>query len=128
MSITTTRAQRRHLTRTNAKLPSTLVEVPKWEWPSQHGGQLRVWRSGGFLVQEFAAPEPAIVRLSVNRTTVTGGDWSENITWEELQSIKGQCGYANMTAVEVYPSDTTVVNVANMRHMWVLRERPPYAW
>jgi hypothetical protein len=31
-------------------------------------------------------------------------------------------------AVEVYPPAGDVVNVANMRHLWVLRDRLPFAW
>ena len=31
-------------------------------------------------------------------------------------------------AVEVFPADDQVVNVANMRHLWVLPEPLPFAW
>jgi hypothetical protein len=30
--------------------------------------------------------------------------------------------------VEVYPPDEAVVNVANIRHLWLLAEAPAYAW
>lgn len=128
MSIQTTRAQRRQLERDNAKLPATLQEIPRGEWPNPRSSQLRVWRSRGFLVQEFNAPAPALVRLSVNRTSLAGERWDENITWDELQRIKAECGYADAEAVEVYPRDADVVNVANMRHLWVLLDPVPFAW
>ncbi len=72
MSIVTTRAQRRELERTNAKMPRELRLIPRHEWPNPDGPQRRVWRSRDYLVQEFDAPAPACVRLSVNRTTLTG--------------------------------------------------------
>jgi hypothetical protein len=28
----------------------------------------------------------------------------------------------------VYPPVDEIVNVANMRHLWLLDEAPPYAW
>lgn len=130
MSIFTTRAQRRELERQNAKMPRELRLVPREEWPLEHqrGPILRVWRSRDYLVQEFDAPAPACVRLSVNRTTLTGDRWTDNLTWDELQDIKAQCGYPMAEAVEVYPPAGDVVNVANMRHLWVLREQLPFAW
>lgn len=132
MSIVTTRAQRRELERTNAKLPRELRLVPNHEWPERYrsdpNAPLRVWRSRDYLVQEFRAEAPACVRLSVNRTTLTGDRWNDNLTWDELQDIKAQCGYPMADAVEVYPPAGDVVNVANMRHLWVLREQLPFAW
>lgn len=128
MSIVTSRAQRREMARISAKLPLALQLVPRHEWPNPSGPQLRVWRSRHFLVQEYHAPEPACVRLSVNRTELAGDRWTENISWDELQDIKAQCGYPMADAVEVYPSAGDVVNVANMRHLWVLRERLAFAW
>jgi hypothetical protein len=128
MSIITTRAQRRELERTNAKLPRELRPVPRDEWPNPNGPQRRVWRSRDYLVQEFDAPDPACVRLSINRTTLTGDRWNDNLTWDELQDIKAQCGWITFDAVEVYPPAGDVVNVANMRHLWVLRDPLPFAW
>lgn len=130
MTIHTTRAQRRQLERDNAKLPAALQLLPRDDWPPhlQTPERLRVWRSRDHLVQEFTAAIPALVRLSVNRTTLQGQRWADNITWDELQAIKAQCGYAHHSAVEVYPSRDDEVNVANMRHLWVLAEPLPFAW
>jgi hypothetical protein len=130
--IVTTREQRRQLDRENAKLPTALQEVPRSQWPSQwpdtKAPQLSVWRSRTFLVQVFSAPAPAIARLSINRTSLDGTRWAEGIEWEELQRLKGECGYGAHDAVEVYPPDRDVVNVANMRHLWVLAEPLAFAW
>ena len=133
MSISTTRAQRRQLERENAKWPLSLQPVPRNDWPlamttSGMTMPLRVWRSRFFLVQEFAAPAPAQVRLSVSRTTLEGDRWQEGISWDELMFVKAQAGYAAAHAVEVYPAERDIVNVANMRHLWVLQDAPVFAW
>lgn len=131
MSITATRAQRRQLERDNAKLPTRLQEIPRDRWPDPSGPQTRVFRSRDFLVQEYLAEStvsPVFVRLSINRTALKGDRWGDNITWDELQRIKNECGYAEFDAVEVFPPADDVVNVANMRHLWVLIDRLPYAW
>lgn len=132
MSIVTTRAQRRELERQNAKMPRELCEVPRNEWPleHQHGPISRVWRSRDFLVQEYTEPAPVLVRLSVLRTTLDPktGRWVDGITWDELQVIKAECGYGDMDALELYPMAADVVNVANLRHLWVMREPVAFAW
>lgn len=129
--IVTSRAQRRQLDRDNAKLPTALQEVPRSEWPEaslRDENRLRVWRSRHFLVQEFKAPAPAQVRLSINRTSIVGDRWTAGIEWEELQRLKNEVGYSHLDAVEVFPPTVDVVNVANMRHLWVLAEPLAFAW
>ena len=132
MSIVTTRAQRRELERQNAKMPRELRLVPREEWPLEHqrGPILRVWRSRDFLVQEYAEPAPVLVRLSVLRTTLDSkaGRWVDGITWDELQGVKAECGYGDADALELYPMAADVVNVANLRHLWVMREPVAFAW
>lgn len=122
MSRSDRRAAQRYIVQENAKWPAQLKEWPRDEWPNRGApGVLRVFRSRTFLVQEFAAEAPAIVRLSINRTALTNdGEWQQDITWEELQRLKREAGYGEFDAVEVFPSDADVVNVANMRHLWVL--------
>lgn len=132
MSIVTTRAQRRELERQNAKMPLELRQVPRNEWPLelQHARISRVWRSRNFLVQEYAEADPVLVRLSVLCTTLDPklGRWVDGITWDELQQIKADCGYADHDALELYPMAADVVNVANLRHLWVMREPAAFAW
>lgn len=132
-----TRQQIRDLHRENAKYPATLQEVPKWQWPTEAEGynsagsvpRIRILRSQQFLCQVFQE-QAGIIRLSVCRTEwdVNRRRWKEDITWEQLQGIKRECGYGDLTAVEVYPEDVNIVNVANMRHLWVLPIRVPFAW
>ena len=113
------------------KYPAHLVEVPPEEWP--HGSSITrnaLWRSREYLVQEFAESTALVlVRLSISRTQIDKkGGWSQDIAWEDLQRLKGEAGYGGFDALEVYPADKDVVNVANMRHLWVMRDRVPFAW
>lgn len=115
----------------NAGWPEHLVEMPKAAWralaDSMKHAPSKVFRSRHFLVQEFS--EGSVIRLSVNRASVKSeGGWADQITWEELQQVKRECGYGDRDAVEVYPADRDVVNVANMRHLWVLSEPLPFVW
>lgn len=90
---------------------------------------VELWRSARFLVQVYR-PEKGAQRISVNRTaidTVTGR-WLDGISWEDLQRIKREIGRGELDAVEIYPPDTDMVNVANMRHLWILEYSLPYAW
>ena len=119
--MNTTRAIRQRLKTGNKKQPKTLMPVPFSEWPKSKGAEkiTGVFRSQEFLVQEFQ--EGKNIRLSINRTEMkTDGRWSDNISWDELQEIKRQVGYGDRYAVEVYPKDKDVINVANMRHLWIL--------
>ena len=128
MSIITNRAQRRQLARDNAKMPTALQPVPRELWPTSAIKHLAALRSRDFLVQVFPAEAPAVVRLSICRTSLTGDRWTDGITWDELQRLKAESGYPNETAVEVFPPERDIVNVANMRHLWVLAAPLPFAW
>lgn len=128
MTISATRAQRRQLARDNAKQPEALQDIPREQWPNPSAPQLRVLRSREFLVQEFSAQAPATVRLSICRTRLAGDRWQGDITWDELQRLKAECGYSDSDAVEIFPSDRDVVNVANMRHLWVMAEPFACTW
>jgi hypothetical protein len=128
----TTRAQRRELERQNLKWPLLPVEIPRDQWPKYETDKvlLKVWRSRSYLIQVFDEDAPALARLSVSRTSVEEktGRWKEDITWDDLQWIKSVVGYHDHDAVEIYPPTTDVVNVANMRHLWVLRDPLAFAW
>lgn len=103
------------------------TEVKSFDWPNRNNKELkRVFVSKLFMVQEFH--EGIYIRLTVNFIKRRGNNWKEGITWDQLQKIKSEIGYGNKCAVEVYPEDNNVVNVANMRHLFVLPERPEFAW
>lgn len=108
--------------------PNRLMPVPKWKWPATNDRKrIEVWLSDKYLVQVF--DEGHSLRMSVNRVTVRDdGKWDDNLTWDELQDIKGQIGRGNKYAIEIYPRDCDVVNVANMRHLWILPKMLQIGW
>lgn len=113
-----------------ATLPAQLTRLPREQWPNAGRGPERlaeVWISRNYLVQIFNEPGD-IARLSINRSKTNGQRWEDGLTWDELQAIKAEVGFARQCAVEVYPPDDDVVNVANMRHLWVLPEPPAFMW
>ena len=126
--LSVSRRERRALAADNRKQPTELRQVPHAEWPlNRPRGITELWRSREFLVQVF--DHEAAVRLSVCRTVVGGGErWADGITWDELQRLKRECGRGDKAAVEIYPPDAEVVNDANMRHLWVMREPISFAW
>ena len=50
----------------------------------------------------------------------------ERPTWWEMQRIKNELAGTTLTAIEVYPPQTQVVDGANMFHIWVLNEPLPF--
>lgn len=131
-----TAAQLRELKRLNATYPANLVEIPAEQWPDlskspfQTGSTpVTAYRSRRFLVVVWLEPN-GFVRLSINRT-----EWDErqrrfrdDIAWDDIQRLKAEAGYGDRCAVEVYPPDQHVVNVANMRHVFLVKDPPPFMW
>lgn len=126
------RALRRDLWIQNQTQPETLTPVPKELWPrnpvSFQSNRAFVWRSKHFLVQGFQEQQD-IIRLSICRADIDdNGKWKEGLTWDELQRVKRECGYADRDAVEIFPKESDVVNVANLRHLWVLPTEINFKW
>jgi hypothetical protein len=111
----------------NAKWGSQMEPVPESHWPRTEPRPVAVFRSRLFLAQVFA-PANGGQRISVCRTEITReGDWRADIGWEELMQVKDGCGFAEHWAAEIFPPNSEVVNVANLRHIWII-EQPIYAW
>lgn len=116
-----------------AKRPAVLTEIPPESWPNRRDQKrTHVWESREFLVQMF---DEACFngidtrRISVCRVTMNDdGRWDDNIAWEELMQVKREIGFGHWYAVEVYPRDKDIVNVANMRHLWLLAQRLEIGW
>jgi hypothetical protein len=129
----TLKATRAYMARESARYGEAFEPVPTdgARRPAGATPPIRVLRNRHFMVQEFAEPEQprVLVRLSINRTVLNDrGEWLDGITWDQLQSIKNAVGYADYDALEVYPRKLEVVNVANIRHLWVMRELVEFAW
>lgn len=125
--MTPSRNQRRLLEKQNAKQPTHLVIVPRAEWPYERENLTEVWRSKHFLVQVLSEAG-SMERISICRTSHNGERWVDQITWDELMQCKRQCGRGERDALEVYPADKDIVNVANMRHLWLPAEPVAFAW
>lgn len=124
------RSQRRQMERENARQPAVLTPVSDWKDRGDlPAGLIEVWRSREFLVQIYAE-SPGIIRASINRVSFDSGNdrWVDGISWEELQRVKREIGRANLDAVEVFPADRDIVNVANMRHLFIMDEPLPFVW
>jgi hypothetical protein len=126
-----TKTQLRLMEAENKRYPvDRLVEVPRDEWPVRHHPKLaRVLRCRDFLVQVFAEPGD-VLRLSIQRCAFdrASGRWKDGITWDDLQHLKTLAGYGERVAVELYPPDRDMVNVANLRHLWILPTAPDFMW
>lgn len=111
------------------------IEFPAGVTDKMTKKPFKLMRNEGFVAQLYRESHGA-VRISVNRSEVIalnaqgGPIWGADISWEELQSIKSKLGYGHRDAVEVYPKDEDVVNVANMRHLFVLPadQDLPFIW
>ena len=132
MTVNPTRRQVRQLRRDNSIWPPRLEAIPADKWPKHipHAKpRVNVFRSREFLVQVFDEGHDTL-RLSVNRTDwdFTLGRWREDISWDDLQRLKEEAGYGGRWAVEIFPAADEVVNEANMRHIWLLKGAPTFAW
>ena len=93
--------------------------IPESEWPegNRPDNLVKVLLNQNFMVQQYR--EKNSIRLSICRVKAKHGKWIDKITWDELQHIKRMIGFGNKYAIEVYPPDENIVNVANMRHLWI---------
>ncbi len=92
--------------------------MPRSEWPDVSHPPDQCWHSRHFLVQIYIKPKA--IRISISRVSAyKDGEWKNKIEWEELQTIKSDIGYGNRVAVEIYPKDCDIVNLHNMRHLWI---------
>ena len=90
---------------------------------------VQVWRSRDFLVQLYFEAKTGFHRLSCTRTELkSDGSYKDGITWDELMRLKREAGFGNKWAVECYPADAEIVNVANHRHLFLLPAKPPFGW
>lgn len=98
----------------------TLIDKPE---------RIGAWQSREFTVQTFYVPGE-IIRLSVNRNRLTGTPrlYADGISWDDLQDIKNECGYADRMAVEIYPEADHLLNIINARHLWILPSPLTFAW
>lgn len=136
---------RKELRKENTKWPATPVVVPADQWPRAcrevDYPPVAVWRSRDFLILIYhgdpieasalsAAPGAwPTHRITVCRTELDKrGRYCDQISWDDLQCLKGLVGFGESYAVEVFPAAGDVVNVQNMRHLWVFASPLAWAW
>lgn len=134
------RKQRKQLTKEQHRfiesMPEMMTQISIDEITNLPGAPMRVWRSRHFLAQLFNEPNPyfpnGLMRLSICRTKMffigSTHFYKDEITWDEIAQIKRECGFADIYAIEVYPRDQDLVNVANIRHIWLLATPLPIGW
>ncbi len=129
-----TRQQLAQLREENKRFPvDRLVEIPRADWPHSRDNLIRVLRNRDFLVQVFdesAVGGAGVLRLSIQRCAFdrASGRWIDGITWDDLQHLKTLAGYGDQAAIELFPPDRHVVNVANLRHIWIVPDAPAFMW
>jgi hypothetical protein len=119
-----------------AKRPAALTEIPRSRWPAHcltdPQAPVKAFESRKYLAQLYDAGAHegrTTMRLSVCRVTLKDdGRWEEDLQWAELMQVKRECGFGDWYAVEVYPRDSDIVNVANMRHLWLLSTPLTIGW
>lgn len=121
--------RRKWLRAENLKWPEQPIPVPPDRWPkSEARNRVALFRSREFIIQVFMVCQ-GLMRVSVNRSEIDdSGNWVADISWDELQQIKNFIGFSDKDAVEVFPRMEDEVNVANMRHLWILDEPLSFAW
>lgn len=119
---------RRHIRDESATYPQTMKPVDPDKWRHmRHTGIIAVWRSRHFMCQVYQKPNEPL-RLTIQRSAINDdGGWKDGIAWDDIQRIKAECGYGDQCAIELYPPDRLVVNVANLRHIWIV-EPPSFMW
>jgi len=112
-----------------------MVPLPKLLWPKSENLKdppIEVWLSD-FAMAQIYAPQEGGQRITVNRLQVErvrdNGEviFKGGISWDRLQAIKHQIGFGDRWAVELYPPEDQVINVANMRHLF-LTTTPDFGW
>jgi len=86
------------------------------EHPHTPKGCTECWFSRVYIVQVAQTRHEPWKRLSIRR--LNGTEIREN--WNELWTIKNEIAGEDTTAVEVYPSTTDLVDLAPMRHLFVV--------
>lgn len=125
------RQRQKELHKQNMKRPTKLEMLSQDEWlhltAPMRTKPYEMWRSRTHLVQVFNASQ-GWIRISVIRTEI-GDDkhpkhdrdnFIDGITWDDLMRIKREVGRGSFDAVECFPADMDIVNLAAMRHLWIL--------
>jgi hypothetical protein len=105
-----------------------LEEVALNQYERKPDNLVKAYVSKKYLVQLYQEDNKPL-RISIIRNKINiNMKWEDGITWEEIQDVKNEIGFKDKDCVEIYPARENVVNVANMRHVWVMDELLPFSW
>lgn len=122
------REQRRALEKVKRQLiasyPDELTKVdendPNMPYTSHPQDLDSIWRNKKFTVMLWNVPAGKKMTISRNEWDSKSRRYVDGITWDEIMEIKRGIGFGEQNAVEFYPPDSEVVNIANVRHIWIL--------
>ena len=122
------REQRRALEKVKRQLiasyPDTLEIVPENDpdMPySSHPQDIdKIYRSKKYTVIVWNVPAGKKLSIQRNEWDSHTNRYKDQITWDEIMEIKRQVGFGEQNAIEFYPPDSQVINIANVRHIWLL--------
>ena len=122
------REQRRALEKAKRMLiatyPETLEKVPENDpnlpYTSHPQDLDSIWRSKKYTVMVWNVPAGKKMTISRNEWDSHTGRYKDSILWDEIMEIKRQIGFGEQNAIEFYPPDSEVINIANVRHIWLL--------
>lgn len=108
--------------------PMDWLDDPDDDMPENR--PLRCWRSRDYSAMLFRDHDSGLLRLAITRVQINKYtlEYRDGITWDTLQQIKNETIGPDVWAVECYPPQHLVQNVANMRHLWILDEPPTFGW
>ncbi len=80
-----------------------------------------IFVNGRYQVNLYGWPDGVTFQLSIKRR-----DKEPIFDWCELQGIKNHIAGPDMMAVEVYPAESRVIDMANQYHLWIRSPRKPF--
>lgn len=100
------------------------------DYPGPDAEPLRAWRSRDYQAMLYIDRDSGMKRLAITRVQIDRytGEYREGISWDALQQIKNETMGEDCWAVECYPPQRYVQNVANMRYLWILDNEPRFGW
>lgn len=103
-------------------------EVPRAEWwvsDVPRPDRLTAYHNQDFIVQSFQVAG-GIIRLAINRNQriLSPWVWQDGIAWSQIRAIKQSLGYGDKCGVEIYPPEQHILNIVNVRHLWLLDRSP----
>lgn len=80
----------------------------------------KVWASKLYVVRYYRYGRSE--RLSVDYTVSELNENVNIITWDDLQRIKNNVGFADRYAVELFPPKSEEIHGIEQRHLWLVSE------